>query len=103
MDCNFRYTISVERLNVIKDSYGSITSNYLPHLTLKASIKYLSGSKVVDNSEIFNVNTLQISTYYRDINESDRIVYNGKYYKILSIQEIGYLEGLLMIVEKINV
>ena len=102
MDCNFRYMINVERLNVVKDSYGSITSNYVLYLTLKASIKYLSGNKVIDNQEIFNTNTLQISTYYRDINESDRILYNNKYYKILSIQEIGYKEGLLLTVEKIN-
>jgi head-tail adaptor len=99
---NLRHIIVVQRLSIIKDAYGAPTETYNTTHTLKAELQSASGGKGVNNEEIFNSVQLNFITYYRDILESDRIIYKSKNYKILSIVEIGYKEGLRITVEKIN-
>lgn len=99
---DLRYVINVKRLAKVKDEYGAVSESYATVYTLKAGVKNMSGTKAISNDEIFNTSTLQFTTWYRTINDSDRIEYNSKKYKILSINEIGFKEGLTITAELIN-
>jgi head-tail adaptor len=100
---NMRYKILVKRLTTTRDSNnGSVVETWATVYTLKASIPRGSGTKTIRNEEIFNTSTVTFNTYYRDIEETDRIYYEGDYYKIMMIGEIGFKEGLEIIAEKIT-
>ena len=98
----FRHIINIERLSRTVDAYGASKNIYTLHLTLKASVKYSSGNKTVDNDEKFNVSNLKITTHWRDIKDTDLVVYKGLRYKINYIEVVDYNVGLILYCEKIN-
>lgn len=99
---DLRYKIEVKRLTKVKDEYGATVDTYTTVYTLKAGVKYTNGSKGISNNEIFNSQSIQLTTYYRAIKDTDRILFNNKNYKILFINEIGFREGLQINIELIN-
>lgn len=98
-----RYTLKIFQVIKEKQKNGSFTvSNFLIH-SLRASRKYLTGSKIINNEEIFNTRTLQFITYYRKgITESCIIEFENRKYKINFLEVIGYNEALKFDVELIN-
>lgn len=99
---DFRYVITVERPTTTKDAYGGIVDSYVLHLTLRAAVKYGAGTKTIDNSEIFNTSTITVTCHYRDIVDTDRIIFQGYAYKILDIADVAFREGMQIVCEKIN-
>jgi len=100
---NLRYNIIVKSLSSTRDTNnGSAVDVYVPKYNLKAGIKSSTGSRVINNSEIFNTNTITFTTHYRSVIDTDRIEFNGYDYKIMMVGEIGWREGLEIICEKIN-
>jgi len=69
---------------------------------LKSAVKYNSGSKGINNEEIFNSRNITFITHYRKIDETMRILFNDKKYKIVFINEVGYKNGLDIKAELIN-
>ena len=62
---NLRYFINVLKVSKVKVG-SSFSLNYeVLYNGLKAERKYINGSKVIDNDEIFNSRTLQFIKYYR--------------------------------------
>lgn len=100
---DMRHVIIVKSLTSTVDEYGSAAESYATLMTLRAAVKFLSGSKLIDNKEIFSSQTLQFSTHYRStITPTCRIEYEGKNYRILSIDVIGFHDGLTINTELIN-
>lgn len=99
---DLRHIINVTRLYTITDDYGATVDSYNTVMTIRAAVKYLSGTKTINNDEIYNTQTLQLTTYHRDILDTDRIQFKNKNYKILFINEMGYREGMLITIELIN-
>jgi head-tail adaptor len=99
---NLRYKIIVQQLQKIKDSYGAEQEIYVNYLDLRADVKYLSGTKQVENDAIVNTETIQFTTYYRNILPSCRIVFNDKLYKINSVNEVGIRDSLSIIAELVQ-
>ncbi len=99
---DLKYKIIVQQLQKIKDSYGAEQEVYVNYLELRAGVKYISGTKQVENSALVNVEFVEFTTYYRTIPETCRIVYNNKFYSINSIAEIGFKEGLRINTELIQ-
>lgn len=97
-----RFNIIVKRLVKSQDEFGAEKKSYINHLAIKADLRTKNNSKVISNLEVFNTSTIVFWVHYRDILSTDRIVYNGNNYEILSIVEIGYKEGLELVVSKIN-
>jgi hypothetical protein len=98
-----RYKIIVQELVVTKDANnGSMKDTYVTKYTLKAKKVRTSGVNLVQNQEIFNTNTLIFQCHYRNIVETDRILFENNNYKINNISEIGYREGLEITIEKLN-
>ena len=97
-----RYSMQILNKVSTKDEYGAETS-YWNHLTtLRCNRKFIGGDKTMDNKEIFNSQRVVFTTLYRKLNESNRILFEGKKYTISSIAEIGYKEGLQIQAELIN-
>jgi SPP1 family predicted phage head-tail adaptor len=97
-----REDIIVQKKTTIKDNYGAEAEIFTDYLYLRASIKFASGSKGINNDEIFNYSTVTFTTYYRDINETMRILCDDKYYRITFLDEIGFREGYNIRAELIN-
>lgn len=89
-----RDNIIVQRKVVIKDNYGAETEIFSDHLYLKANTNYKSGGKGIQTEEIFSSRNITFTTYFRDIIETDRIIYDNKTYSINFIGELGHREGL---------
>lgn len=72
-----------------QNEYGEVEDNeYEFKYKTKAQVIYNSGSKIIDNDEIFNDYKLQfIVRIYHNITETDRIKYDGKFYNIESIEK----------------
>lgn len=100
---NLRYKIEILTPSKTKGEYGAEKEIFVNYMTLRAAKKELSGTKGMDNNEIFNSYKIEFTIYYRKgINETMRIRYNDRDYKINFIKEIGYKEGLTIDTELIN-
>lgn len=98
-----RYTIELYTLTTVKDAYGAPTETWTKTLTMRAGMKPTGGSKVIENNEKFNSRLRQWSVYYRSsIVEKMRVKFAGEWYRILSIDPVGFKEGLIINTELIN-
>lgn len=97
-----RYNIKVQKKVNIRGDFGEFNEEWSDYLNLKADVKYNSGTKTINNEEIFNTQQITFITYYRDITEDMIIIYNDKKYKILFIDEIPFKSGLNIKTELIN-
>lgn len=99
---NLRHRIKIKRFTTVKNEFGESVESYTDYLTLKCEIKSQAGNLETNNSELFNSKLLKFITYYRPISENDLIVFKNQNYKILSVIEIGYKEGLELTATLIN-
>jgi hypothetical protein len=105
LDINsMRYNISVLKKRVVRGEYGSESIEYdTIYNNLKAGIKTITGSKGVDNEEIFTSQNIIFTTHYRDIKVDNLILYEGNKYRIVAPPiDIGYKAGLEISCELIN-
>ena len=97
-----RYIIEIYKPTQVDSAVGLVESFTL-FKTLKAGKKEISGTRILDGSQVFNTNRIDWTIHYRpQIDENMKLKYNNKYYKILYIREIGYREGLVLETELIN-
>ncbi len=98
-----RYLIEIQKVSTNKDDYGAEFENWETHVNCKADIKFNSGNRELQNSEVVITNQLTfIIRYYVDVNESMRIIYDKKKYRILSIDSDNRLMRKTIIAELIN-
>nr|WP_320037822.1 phage head closure protein [uncultured Bacteroides sp.] len=71
--------------------------------TTRAQVTTNSGNRQNQNNEIIHTyNVTFIVRLYHDIEESDRVIYNGKKYRIISINKELYKQSINIIGELIN-
>jgi len=100
---DLRYSIKIMQLTTSKGTYGEAVESYTLLTTLRAAAKFLNGTKAIDNSETFTTQSIQFTTHYRPaVTALMRVEFEGKNYRILSLAEIGYKEGLIINTELIN-
>ena len=98
-----KYVIDIQTVIIDKDEYGAETEQWQNVIQTKADVRYLNGSKTLQNGEIININQLQfIVRHYLTINEQMRIVYEEKKYRILSINNDRLMAKKTIIAELIN-
>ena len=98
-----KYIIDIQAVSVTKDEYGAETEQWQNVIQTKADVRYLNGSKTLQNGEIININQLQfIVRHYLTRNEQMRIVYEEKKYRILSINNDRLMMKKTIIAELIN-
>lgn len=98
-----RYNITFVEPVILKDDYGSEATVWQTFKTARSDIKYNTGSRDLQNSEIvYNSNVSFIIRYYHEINEKMRIIYDSKKYRIISIEADQRLQKKSIITELIN-
>lgn len=71
-----------------KNEYGEVEDTFEKSFQTKSQVIYNSGSRVIDNNEIFNEYKVQfIVRIYHNISENDRVKYDGKTYIIEAIEK----------------
>lgn len=85
---NLNEIITVEQPVAHKNELGEVVDClYAKKFTTKAQVIYRSGSRVVDNSEIFTEYAVQfVIRHYLIVSETDRVLYRDRKYRIESIE-----------------
>lgn len=79
--------ITFQKQFVSVDDYGHEITTYTDAFTTRADVIWNNGNRIVSNEEIFYENTVSfVVRYYCQIDDTMRIQYNGKLYRIISIE-----------------
>ena len=96
--------IDIEELNLVKNKFGEIeVEEWVTKFTTRAQVTYQNGNRIDENNELFFAYQITFTVRrYHKINELNRVVYNGKYYRILSIEENDDAQLINLRTELIN-
>lgn len=98
-----KYVIDIQEVAKSKDEYGAEIEQWQNVIQTKSDVRYLNGSKTLQNGEIINLNQLQFTVrHYLNINEQMRIIYEEKKYRILSVNNDRLMAKKMIIAELIN-
>jgi SPP1 family predicted phage head-tail adaptor len=87
-------------LDVNGDRMDTWTNLYT---NIAANVKPTGGREMVAEHRMFETSSAMFMTrYFSDVCQQHRILYNGKYYNITSVNEIGRHDGLLITAEASN-
>lgn len=85
------------------NKFNEQEETYIDYLTIRARVKYSSGSRSIENKEVFiNYSPEFIIRIYHKIDETMIILYNDKKYRIVSIEPDIKLQSKTIITELIN-
>jgi SPP1 family predicted phage head-tail adaptor len=95
--------ISILKPNVTTNDVGEQTTEYIVKLTTKAKVEFDSGNREIENREIvYNYSKTFKTRYYIEVDEYDRIHWNNKQYRILSIEPNRQYQELTIKTELVN-
>jgi len=99
-----RDPIDIYELTTIKTEYGTIQTSYNLKYHTRAYVRFNSENLTVSEGEVyFPINRTFIVRAYVPVVETDQIEYEGKRYKILSINKNKYYNDIEIICQLINV
>ena len=79
--------ISIERPSIAQNDFGANSIQWQKYIQTRADVTFESGTRAIENNEvIFSYNKVFTIRYYHDIDEKDRIIWNGKKWRILSLE-----------------
>ncbi len=95
--------ITILAPKVVINEVGEQTTEYIDKCRTRAKVDYNSGNRTIENTEIvFNyIKTFHVR-YYINVDESDRILWNRKQYRITSIEPNKQYQEKIIIAEVIN-
>lgn len=86
--------IVIEQTTPSTDSYGEPTDSWSTYTTVWASVRQIKASERFNSDKVLSVRTAVFKIRYNSgITEKMRINYDGRYWDILGIAEIGRQEG----------
>lgn len=95
--------ILIERITYIKNIFGANEKKWIPHMNTRSIVKFNNGNRKIENNEIVNSYLLSFTIRdYNDVDESMRIVWNDKKYRILSIFQDKHKQSIEIIGSLIN-
>lgn len=96
-------TITVLNPKVDINDVGEQITEYKEVYTTKANVTHSTGNRNVENTEVvYNYSKTFRTRYYLKISEFDRILWNNKQYRILSIEPNKQYQELIITAELIN-
>ncbi len=95
--------ITFQMKDLKRSDFGGTSVNWIDAFTTNATVIYKGGGRSINVNEIFisSSYTFYIRIYHK-VDESMRIIYNGKKYKILSIFKNKSLQAIEIQGELIN-
>lgn len=98
-----RETITIQQPITVQNEYGANGIEWKDVISTRAMADYNSGNRQNENNEIvYNYTITFTIRYYHNINDDMRIIWNGKRYRILSINKEIYKQSTTIITELIN-
>lgn len=98
-----RETITILKLVSTKDSFGANSTEWTDKFTTRAQVTINSGNRENQNNEIVYTRNVTFSIrFYHAVTESDRVLYDGKKYRIISIDKERSKQSIHIIGEVIN-
>ena len=95
--------ITVLYPNININNVGEQTTEYIEKCKTKAKVEHSTGNRNIENNEIvFDYTKVFKTRYYLQINEYDRILWDNKQYRILSIEPNKEYKELTIIAELIH-
>lgn len=97
-----RHKIVIQQVSEERSASGSVIQTWSDSLRLKAAVEPLQGREYWEGKQLQNEVTTRFRIYYRSgITSKMRVLFNGKYYDILSVldPEERHREIELMCVE----
>ena len=96
--------IQVEKPEVVSDDFGANSLQWVNHIPkTRAKVTYSSGSRANENNEIIFVYEVIFTVrIYRSITERMRILWEGRKYRILSMEEDKERQQKIIKTELIN-
>lgn len=95
--------IKIFELVTNKTEYGTIQSSYKLKYETRACVRFNSENQVVSEGEIlFPINKEFIVRAYVPVVETDRIEYDGKFWKIYSINKNIYYNDISILTTLVN-
>lgn len=78
--------IEFHKYTVSRDVMGAQVVNYTLDKKARAEVLNISGNREVDNGEVFyEYDKDFVVRFYHNIDENDRIKYDGSFYRIMSV------------------
>lgn len=98
-----RNPITIQEPVTLKDTYGANTTEWKDVISTRAQVTYNNGNRQNLNNEIVHTYTITFTIrLYHRINEQMRILWDGKKYRVLSINKELYKQSVTIITELIN-
>lgn len=95
--------IIIERAEIVKNAYGEDVEQWHEVQTTRADIRQTNSSRTTTNDEIFYDFTKEmIVRYYVNVQQYDRIKYDGNTYRIISIDKDRNLQLIRLTTQLIN-
>lgn len=95
--------IEFEKRIVTSNVYNEQYVDYVKCSACRAQVIYNNGNRAIENNEmVVNYSPTFVIRQYHDINETMRIKFNGKYYRIISIVPNNKLQNKTILTELIN-
>ena len=83
--------------------YGDNKTEWAAKYATRANVKYQSQNRNNDNNEIFYSTTIEFKVRdYIKVTEWDRILYNDKFYRVLSLIPNKYNREITIVTELVN-
>lgn len=96
--------IKIARLQESTNDFGEQQDMYMPICTTRAQVTPISGGRADDNHEIFYAHTYKfIIRRYVKVDDFDRILWKGKQYRILNIDDDHTYNQKIISAELVNV
>lgn len=79
--------IVIQRPTITKDEFGANRVEWKDIISTRSDVQFDNGSRAKENGEIvFNYTKVFTIRIYHDVDEKDRILWNNKKWRILSIE-----------------
>lgn len=98
-----RETITIQQPVTVQNEYGANGVEWKDVISTRAKATYNTGNRQNENNEIVHNYTITFTTRcYHNITDDMRIIWNGKRYRILSINKEIYKQSTTIITELVN-
>lgn len=95
--------IDIYKAHTSISDYNAQDTDYIKSYTTRANVRYDHGNRIDENGEIFyEYDKTFIVRYYVPVTEFDFIKWNGKFYRVLSIDKDRLLQQQTIRVELVN-
>lgn len=100
---NLREVITIQQPITVQNEYGANGIVWEDFISTRAKADYNSGNRQNENNEIVHNYTITFTIrYYHKVSDDMRIIWNGKKYRILTINKELYKQSTTIITELIN-